>query len=100
MLLATGDPEPRPGRGTGLLHRQPISDGSGVLLYPNGQRVVDGFGKEYYPNGTRLVNDHGDEIRNVRYEFPSGNAVITVGADLTAGRLDRAGIAAICTSGR
>lgn len=92
---------------------QPVSDSSGPL-YPNGQRVVDGFGKEYYPNGTRLVNDYGAEtafyqldvvagtidLRTVRYEFPAGAAVVTVAADLAAGRLDRASIGAVCSSGR
>ena len=101
---------------------QPVADSSGPL-YPNGQRVVDGFGKEYYPNGTRLVNDYGDEIRysngaHVRSAtgellFPNGTsvksatgsapvgaAVVTVAADLAAGRLDRSSIGAVCPSGR
>jgi hypothetical protein len=92
---------------------QPTSSESGVPLYPNGQRVVDGFGKEYHPNGARVTNDYGDEIvfyqvdivagaidlRQVRYEFSSGSAVITLAADLVSGRLDRPSIGAVCGSG-
>jgi hypothetical protein len=40
------------------------------------------------------------DLRNVRYEFPSGVSVITLAADLAAGRLDRASIAAVCSSTR
>jgi hypothetical protein len=40
------------------------------------------------------------DLRNVRYEFPSGAAVTTLIADLAAGRLDRASIAAVCSSSR
>ena len=40
------------------------------------------------------------ELRRVRYEFPSGAAVITLAADLAAGRLDRASIPAVCPSTR
>jgi hypothetical protein len=32
------------------------------------------------------------DLRQVRYEFPSGPAVITLAADLVSGRLDRASI--------
>ena len=42
----------------------------------------------------------GAMLRRVRYEFPSGAAVITLAADLAAGRLDRASIAAVCPSTR
>jgi len=93
---------------------QRVTDDFGVLHYPNGQRVIDGFGKEYYPNGGRVTNDHGGEtvfyeldvaggaieLRRVRYEFPSGVAVITLAADLVAGRLDRVSIVAVCPSTR
>jgi hypothetical protein len=40
------------------------------------------------------------DLRQVRYEFPAPGAVITVGADLATGRLDRASIGATCVSGR
>ena len=40
------------------------------------------------------------DLRAVRYEFPAPGAVVTVTADLAAGRLDRGSIGAICLSGR
>jgi hypothetical protein len=40
------------------------------------------------------------DLRAVRHELPVPGAVITVTADLAAGRLDRASIGATCLSGR
>jgi hypothetical protein len=54
-----------------------------------------------YCTGQRITDDFGAiDLRRVRYEFPSGAAVITLAADLAAGRLDRASIAAVCPSTR
>ncbi len=39
------------------------------------------------------------DLRQVRYEFPAGCAIITLAADLTTGRRDRASIGAGCGSG-
>ena len=38
------------------------------------------------------------DLRRVRYEFPAPGTIVSLTADLTAGRLDRASIGAVCPS--
>jgi hypothetical protein len=102
----------------------PVKSAFGEVRYPSGARTRDGAGRCYFETGAemtpcqRLVPIRerlpGGEtvfyqldlvtgvldLRAVRYEFPAPAAVITVGADLAAGRLDRASIGAVCPSGR
>src|SRR6266545_5221086 len=95
-------------------------DDFGVLYYPNGQQARTSTGTCYFETGVEMkpcqrvvsirdrlpggetafyqldVAEGAIDLRNVRYEFPSGAAVTTLIADLAAGRLDRASIAAVC----
>ena len=89
-----------------------VRSASGDLLFPNGTAVKTASGQVRYPNGQQVRTATGTcyfetgveggaiDLRRVRYEFPSGAAVITLAADLAAGRLDRASIAAACPSTR
>jgi hypothetical protein len=101
-----------------------VKSGSGQVRYPNGQQVRTATGTCYFETGIemnpcqrvvamreRLAGGEtvfyeldtaagAIDLRRVRYEFPSGVAVITVGADLAAGRLDRGTIGALCPSTR
>ena len=103
---------------------QRITDDFGVLHYPNGQQVRTATGTCYFETGVEMnpcqrvvpmrdrlaggetvvydldVAGGAIDLRRVRYEFPSGAAVITLAADLVAGRLDRASIAVVCPSTR
>jgi hypothetical protein len=38
------------------------------------------------------------DLRTIRYEFPIGAAIVALTADLSAGRLDRSSITAVCPS--
>jgi hypothetical protein len=102
----------------------PVKSASGQVRYPNGQQTRTATGTCYFETGVEMnpcrqvvaIRDRlpGGEtafyqldlvagsidLRTVRYEFPSGPAVITLNADLAAGRVDRASTAAICPSGR
>ena len=102
----------------------PVKSASGQARDPNGQQVRTSTGTCYFETGVEMnpcqrimpIRDRlaGGEtafyqldiaggaidLRNVRYEFPSGAAVIALAADLAAGRLDRASIAAVCSSTR
>jgi hypothetical protein len=101
-----------------------VTSASGQVRYSNGQQTRTSTGTCYFETGVEMnpcqrvvpIRDRlaGGEtafyqldiaggtidLRNVRYEFPSGAAVITLAADLAAGRLDRASIAAVCPSSR
>jgi hypothetical protein len=101
-----------------------VKSASGQVRYPNGQQVRTSSGTCYFETGIEMnpcqrvvamreplaggetvfyeldVAAGAIDLRRVRYEFPSGAAVITVGADLAAGRLDRGSIGAICPSTR
>jgi hypothetical protein len=101
-----------------------VKSAFGEVRYPGGARTRDSGGRCYFETGAemtpcqRVVSIRerlpGGEtafyqldlvtgaldLRQVRYEFPAPGAVITVGADLTTGRLDRASIGAVCVSGR
>ena len=104
---------------------QQVVDGFGKEYYPNGARIVNDYGGEIrYSNGGRVhpcqrvvamrerlaggetvfyeldLTAGAIDLRRVRYEFPTGAAVITVGADLATGRLDRGSIGAVCPSTR
>ena len=102
----------------------PVKSASGQVRYPNGQSTRNSTGTCYFETGVEMtpcqrvvaIRDRlpGGEtafyqlevvagtidLRTVRYEFPAGTAVVTVAADLAAGRLDRASIGAVCSSGR
>jgi hypothetical protein len=102
----------------------PVKSASGQVRYPNGQQTRTSTGTCYFETGMEMnpcqrvvpIRDRlaGGEtafyqldiaggaidLRNVRYEFPSGAAVTTLVADLAAGRLDRTSIAAVCPSTR
>jgi len=88
----------------------PVKSASGQVRYPNGQQTRTATGTCYFETGVemnlcqrvvpmrdRLAGGAIDLCR-LRYEFPSGAAVIILTADLAAGRLDRASIAAVCPS--
>ena len=101
---------------------QRITDASGVPYYPNGQQVRTSTATCYFETGIEMnpcqrvvpmrerlsggetvfyeldVAAGAIDLRRLRYEFPSGAAVITLTADLAAGRVDRASIAAVCPS--
>jgi hypothetical protein len=100
----------------------PVKSASGQVRYPNGQQARTATGTCYFETGVEMkpcqrvvpirdrlpggetafyqldVAEGAIDLRNVRYEFPSGAAVTTLIADLAAGRLDRASIAAVCPS--
>ena len=102
----------------------PVKSASGQVRYLNGQQVPTATGTCYFETGVEMnpcqrvvpmrdrlaggetvfyeldVAGGAIDLRRVRYEFPSGAAVITLAADLAAGRLDRASIAALCPSTR
>jgi hypothetical protein len=101
-----------------------VKSGTGSIRYPNGQQIRGSTGTCYFETGIEMnpcqrvvamrerlpggetvfyeldVVAGAIDLRRVRYEFPSGAAVITVGADLAAGRLDRGSIGAVCPSTR
>jgi hypothetical protein len=101
-----------------------VKSASGQVRYPNGQQARTATGTCYFETGVEMkpcqrvvpirdrlpggetafyqldVAEGAIDLRNVRYEFPSGAAVTTLIADLAAGRLDRASIAAVCSSSR
>jgi hypothetical protein len=101
-----------------------VKSATGSARYPNGQATRTSTGTCYFETGVEMtpcqrvvaVRDRlpgGEtafyeldvvastiELRTVRYEFPVGAAVVTVAADLAAGRLDRSSIGAVCPSGR
>ena len=101
-----------------------VKSATGSARYPNGQATRTSTGACYFETGVEMtpcqrvvaVRDRlpGGEtafyeldvvagtiaLRTVRYEFPVGAAVVTVAADLAAGRLDRSSIGAVCPSGR
>lgn len=103
-------------------HGTPVKSASGQVRYPNGQQVRTSTGTCYFETGIEMnpcqrvvpmrerlsggetvfyeldVAGGAIDLRRLRYEFPSGAAVITLTADLAAGRLDRASIAAVCPS--
>ena len=100
----------------------PVKSASGQVRYPNGQQVRTSTGTCYFETGIEMnpcqrvvpmrerlsggetvfyeldVAAGAIDLRRLRYEFPSSAAVITLTADLAAGRLDRASIAAVCPS--
>ncbi len=102
----------------------PVRSASGQVRYPNGQQVRTATGTCYFETGVEMnpcqrvvpmrdrlaggetvfyeldVAGGATDLRRVRHEFPSGAAVITLAADLAAGRLDRVSIAAACPSTR
>jgi hypothetical protein len=102
----------------------PVKSATGEVRYPNGAGTRDSGGRCYFETGVEMIPCRravmirerlpgGEtafyqldlvsgalELRQVRYEFPAPGAVITVDADLTTGRLDRASIGATCVSGR
>jgi hypothetical protein len=99
-----------------------VKSASGQVRYANGQQVRTSTGTCYFETGVEMnpcqrvapIRERlaGGEtvfyqldlvagvidLRNVRYEFPAGAAVITLSADLTTCRLDRAAIGAVCPS--
>jgi hypothetical protein len=101
-----------------------VKSATGSVRYPNGQQGRTSTGTCYFETGIEMnpcqrvvamrerlpggetvfyeldVAAGAIDLRRVRYEFPSGAAVITVGADLAAGRLDRGSIGAVCPSTR
>jgi hypothetical protein len=58
-----------------------VGPAAAAPVYCTGQRVTDEGGALLYPNGRRVVDSFGTE-------------------HLTAGRLDRGSIGAVCVSGR
>jgi hypothetical protein len=102
----------------------PVRSAFGEVRYPSGARTRDSGGRCYFETGAEMAPCQrvvpirerlpGGEtvfyqldlvagaldLRAVRYEFPAPGAVITVTADLAAGRLDRGSIGAACVSGR
>jgi hypothetical protein len=101
-----------------------VKSASGQVRYPNGQQVRTSTGTCYFETGIEMnpcqrvvamrerlaggetvfyeldLATGAIDLRRVRYEFPSGTAVVTVGADLATGRLDRGSIGAVCPSTR
>ena len=101
-----------------------VRSASGQVRYPNGQQARTSTGTCYFETGVEMnpcqrvvpmrdrlaggetvfyeldVAGGAIDLRRVRYEFPSGAADLTLAADLAAGRLDRASIAALCPSTR
>ena len=95
---------------------------SGQGRYPNGQDARTSSGTCYFQTGVemkpcqRLVPVRepladGEtifydldviagtiDLRRVRYEFPALGTIVSLSADLTAGRPDRASIGAVCPS--
>jgi hypothetical protein len=101
-----------------------VKSASGQVRYPNGQQIRTATGTCYFETGIEMnpcqrvvamrerlaggetvfyeldTTAGAIDLRRVRYEFPSGAAIITIGADLAAGRLDRGSIGAVCPSTR
>jgi hypothetical protein len=101
----------------------PVKSAFGEVRYPNGQRTRDSGGVCYFETGVEMnpcqraveIRERlaGGEtvfyrldlvagtldLRAVRYEFPARGSVTAVAADLVAGRIDRASVAASCGSG-
>jgi hypothetical protein len=88
-----------------------VKSASGQVRYPNGQDARMSSATCYFENGVEMnpcqlvVPIHDLDIaagtidlRRVRYEFPAATAVISLTADLAAGRLDRGSISAVCPS--
>ena len=99
-----------------------VKSASGQVRYPNGQDARTSSGTCYFQTGIemkpcqRLVPVRellaGGEtifydldviagtidLRRVRYEFSAPGAIVSLTADLAAGRLDRASIGAVCPS--
>jgi hypothetical protein len=66
-----------------------VRNAAGAILYPGGETA-------FYQLD---IVAGAIDLRQVRYEFPAGCAIITLAADLTTGRRDRASIGAGCGSG-
>lgn len=100
-----------------------VRSATGDVRYPNGQQTRTSTGTCYFETGIEMrpcqrvvtvrdrlaggeaaiyqldVVDGAVDLRAVRYEFATGPALITLTADLAAGRLDRGSIGATCPSG-
>jgi hypothetical protein len=101
----------------------PVKSATGQVRYPDGQQTRTATGTCYFETGVEMnpcqrvvpirerlpggetafyqldIVAGAIDLRQVRYEFPAGCAIITLAADLTTGRRDRASIGAGCGSG-
>jgi hypothetical protein len=102
----------------------PVRSATGQVRYPGGQQTRTSGGACYFETGVEMhpcqrvvpiqerlpggetvfyqldIVTGAIDLRNVRYEFPAGAAVITLTADLATGRLDRGSIGAVCPTSR
>jgi hypothetical protein len=100
-----------------------VRSATGQARYPNGQQTRTSTGTCYFETGIEMrpcqrvvtirdrlaggetaiyqldIVDGTVDLRTVRYEFPTATALITLTADLAAGRLDRGSLGATCPSG-